>query len=160
MKLHLVFSVVVFLLACQQQKPPAAGELAKNLQAGKPQLVKIAVRDSAQVNELRRKGYDIVVVQPDYVVAKIDLQQSRALAEASLSMEPVRESDMVQRLVRIAVHNKDEVQKLADMGLDLWQVREDSVFARAYDKYIFELQQKGFHFDILKQNAADVAARR
>ncbi len=143
------------MFGCQNREPKGQQTLMENLKSGKAQLVKIHVNDSTQADSLREKGVEVVVVEPDYVIAKMTLGKSDVLADMHLTMTPADESDLVQRLVRIAVQNNAQVQELADLGLDLWQVKEDSVIAGAYDKYLFELDERGFKYDILKQNTMD-----
>lgn len=153
MNIVLMILLSIFLIfGCQNRETKEQQTLMENLKSGKAQLVKIDVSDSAQADSLREKGLEVVVVEPGYVIAKLTLGGSTVLKDMHLSMVPADESDLVQRLVRIAVQSNAQVQELADMGLDLWQVKEDSVIAAAYDKYLFELDERGFKFDVLKQN--------
>jgi len=156
-KIWMVLLILV-LPACESQQSAQLRELQQNLHAGKSQLVKIMLTNPAQVDSVRSRGVELIVVAEDYLIARVDLTQSEAVSAMALAVEPVDEDDLVQRLVRIAIEDSEQIQQLADMGLDLWEIREDSVVAGAYDGYLFELERQGFAFDVLAKDTRDVGA--
>ncbi|MDZ7362469.1 MAG: hypothetical protein ONB46_17365 [candidate division KSB1 bacterium] len=134
---------MVVLTACHQQQPattPAAVGLRK-----------ISATDSQNVTRLRQGGVKILVQQQDYLIVYSDSAAMQALVT---NAQPATEKDLVQRLVRIHFTDKTQLQKIADLGVDIWEVEGDSVTARAYDLYLEQLKQDGFSYRILKTNAS------
>jgi hypothetical protein len=134
---------MVVLTACHQQQPattPAAVGLRK-----------ISAADSQTVARLRQSGVKILVQQADYLIVYSDSAAMQALA---INAQPATEKDLVQRLVRIHFTDKTQLQKIADLGVDVWEVEGDTVTARVYDLYLEQLKQDGFSYRILKTDAS------
>jgi hypothetical protein len=45
------------------------------------------------------------------------------------------------------------VQKIADLGVDIWEVQENVVVAQAYDKHIRQLQEIGLEVEVVADNS-------
>jgi hypothetical protein len=134
---------MIVLTACHQQQPattPAAAGLRK-----------ISAADSQTVARLRQSGVKILVQQPEYLIVYSDGAVIEAL---EVNPQPATEKDLVQRLVRIHFTDKMQLQKIADLGVDVWEVEADTVTARAYDLYLEQLKQDGFSYRILKTDAS------
>jgi hypothetical protein len=142
-KILLVFAGAIMLSACRQPQPsatpPASG------------LRKISAADSQTLERLRQSGVKILVQQPDYLIVYSDSAQIQALGPQA---KPATEQDLVQRLVRIHFADKTQLQKIADLGVDVWEVQGDSVTARVYDLHLEQLKQDGFAYRILKMDAS------
>jgi hypothetical protein len=133
---------MVVLTACHQQQPattPAAG------------LRKISAVDSPTVARLRQSGVKILVQQPEYLIVYSDSTAMQALA---INAQPATEKDLVQRLVGINFTDKTQLQKIVDLGVDVWEVEGDTVTARVYDLYLEQLKQDGFSYRLLKTDAS------
>lgn len=109
-----------------------------------PRLVKISIADPAQADSLLQLGFEVIVEEPDYVIARVDSSEVQTLRALRLSWGAFESSDLVQLLVRIPVRDSSDVAELVNLGIDLWEVREDSVVAQVYDKHIREAQARGF----------------
>ncbi len=141
---------------CQQQSPQQREAVtAAYFEAG-PKLVKISITEPQQVEQLLRDSIEVIVVEPDYVIARIDQSGAAAVQNRALSMVPARESELVQRLVQVVVAGPADVQTVVDMGIDTWEIRGDTVLARAYDRHIRQIRERGFTVTILEPNAANV----
>ena len=112
-------------------------------------LRKIPATDAQTIKTLTEAGAEIVVRQPDYLVIRIDGMQ----AVQSVSTVPLSENDLVQRLVKIRLQDSTSVQKIVDMGIDLWDVEGNDAVAQAYDLYIERLKADGFQVTILEENS-------
>jgi len=142
-KFLVILLAMAVLTACRQQQPattPAAVGLRK-----------ISAADPQTVERLRQSGVKILVQQPDYLIVYSDSAAMQALA---MNTQPATEQDLVQRLVRIHFSDKMQLQKIADLGVDVWEVEADTVTARAYDLYLEQLKQGGFNYRILKMDAS------
>jgi len=142
--LVILFGVIAFA-ACRQQQPaatpPASG------------LRKISAADSQTVERIRQSGVKILVQQPDYLIVYSDSAQIGQMQAMAMEAKTATEQDLVQRLVRIHFTDKTQLQKIVDLGVDVWEVQSDSVTARVYDLHLEQLKQDGFTYRILKMDA-------
>ncbi|HID19871.1 MAG TPA: PKD domain-containing protein [Methanophagales archaeon] len=56
-----------------------------------------------------------------------------------------------KQLVTVYIETQDDVDKLSDLGLDIWEVDQGRVIARAYDRQILDLKGKGFTVELLSE---------
>jgi hypothetical protein len=56
--------------------------------------------------------------------------------------------------VQIHYTGQEQLQKIVDLGIDLWHVEGDSATVRAYDLHLEKLKQEGFTYRILKMDAS------
>ncbi|MFQ5638968.1 MAG: hypothetical protein ACE5IR_13370 [bacterium] len=140
------------LSACKQSPQTEAGAEQNRLQSG-PQIKKIAIQNRAQADSLINRGLDVIVIEDDYVAVRLDEDALNALGAMSLNAEPIQEQDLIQRLVKIAVSSKENVNDLIALGMDIWEVREDTVIAQVYDKHILQAESKGYAVEIIERNA-------
>lgn len=143
----LLFAWLIFV-CCQSEQQPQ--------QASQRPLQKVYYKSEAEVQQLREAGAEIIVQQPDYVIIKTD----KMVAVQGLQSEPIRESDMVQRLVKIYVKDSTDRQIVVNSGIDLWEIKNDTAVARAYDIYIDKLRQAGLHVEIISQDARQREEKR
>jgi len=156
-KTHCLIALTLILGAGCQQKPQQQREAVTQAYFTEgPKLVKISITDSGEVEQLISDGIEVIVVEPGYVIARPNQSQAAAIQNLALSMTPAHEAELVQRLIRVIVTKPADVQKLVDIGIDTWEVRGDTVLARAYDNYIRRIRKMGFTVTILKSNAADL----
>ena len=119
-------------------------------QASAQGLKKLRNVSDEQIRQLREAGAEIIVQEADYVVVRTDsVQQAFAL-----NFESISESDLVQRLANIYLKDKSELQQIVDTGVDLWEVRGDTVVASVFDIHIDKLKNAGFTVEIIAQDAA------
>jgi hypothetical protein len=133
------------LIACRQQQPattPAASGLRK-----------ISASDQQTVERLRQSGVKILVEQPDYLVVYSDSATASLIQMLAVNAQPATERDLVQRLARIHFTDKAQLQKIVDLGVDLWEAQGDSAIARVYDWHLEQLEQEGYTYRILKMDA-------
>jgi hypothetical protein len=135
--LLLILGAMTFA-ACGQQQPAARSTKG---------LRKISVTDAETVARIRQSGAKILVQEPDYLVVYSE-------GEVGISSQPASEQDLVQRVARIHFADQTQLQKIVDLGVDLWEVESDSATARVYDLYLEQLKQDGFAYRILKMDAA------
>ncbi len=142
MNIHKIMaSCAIFsMLACQSPQS----------QSGvKDGLLKVRYEDESELESLRQSGAQIIVKEKDYVVVRLTSE----VAVQNIVGEKISESDLVQRLVYIALKDSGDVQKIVDTGLDLWEVKGDTAIARAFDLYIEELRKAGFFVKVVEENA-------
>ncbi len=136
----LLFAWLIFA-GCQSEQQPQ--------QATQRPLQKVYYKSNEEVQRLRAAGAEIIVQQPDYVIIKTD----HMVGMQDLKSEPIKESDLVQRLVKIYIKDSTDRQIVVNSGIDLWQVQNDTAIGRAYDIYIEKLRQAGLTVEIIAQNA-------
>ncbi|MFQ5675964.1 MAG: hypothetical protein ACE5G1_08720 [bacterium] len=137
----------------EQQTPQAA------LRADMPQLKKIAIASKADVDRLIEQGLDVIVVEENYVVVRLDESGDAQIKALDLKAEPIQESDLVQRLAEIVVNSKSDVSELSNLGIDIWEVRGDTVLAQVFDKHLRQIKEKGYAVQIKENNVLDVVKK-
>jgi predicted small lipoprotein YifL len=142
-KFFVMLFVALAFAACGRQQPAAT-----------PGLRKISAADQQTVERLRQSGVKILVQQPDYLIVYSDSATIRLMDAEGMKTLPAAEKELVQRLVRIHFADKTQLQKIVDLGVDVWEVQGDSVTARVYDLHLDRLKQEGFSYRILKTNAS------
>lgn len=149
---------VMFNISCKKQEStlPQSHEV-KGMQTA--QLKKIPITDPSLVDNLLSQGLDVIVVEKDYVVIRISPEKAQVLDRLQLQAEPIQEQDLVQRLVKIPISTQQQVNELANLGMDIWEVKKDTVVAQAFDKYIREAEKLGFKVEVVKRNALDIVKK-
>ena len=137
----LLFACIVFAF-CQSEQQPQ--------QAQSQGLQKVYYKSENEIQKLREAGAEIIVQQPDYVIIKTD----KMISTQAIKSEPIKESDMIQRLVKIYVKDSTDLQTVVNSGIDLWEVKNDTAIARAYDIYIETLRKAGLSVEIIAQDAS------
>jgi hypothetical protein len=143
----MLFGALAFF-ACSQQQP-ATTSTASTAATNRGGLRKISTSDQQIIEQLRQRGVKILVQQPDYVLVYSDSSTLQPL-----DTQPVTEKDIVQRLAKIHFADKTQLQQIVDLGVDVWEVKGDSMTARVYDWYLEQLKQGGFSYRILKMDAS------
>ncbi len=153
--------LIILTVGLGCQRSPEQESEAVSLQSFEsgPRLVKISVRDVAVADSLIKAGVDIIVVEPDYVIARLGSAQASRVQAMSLAMTTFREEELVQRLIRVVVGQRSALNELSDLGVDIWEVRGDTVIAQSYDKHIREIRAKGHQVEILEQDVRDLTKR-
>jgi hypothetical protein len=156
---NLVVVLLLFLFlqgfACQNSGEPPPQAVSQAFFAAGPKLVKIAVKDTALVDSLISQGVDVIVIADDHVIARLDGQSAARVQTMALSMKSIKEQELVQRLIRVVMRQQSDLSELASTGIDIWEVRGDTVIAQAYDKYIRQIQSKGYSVEIIAKNVLD-----
>ena len=96
---------------------------------------------------IREEAEEILVLEPSYVVIKMNIKRVRV---AGLRLYKTKESDYIQRPIRITVKNRDEVQLLNSIGMDIWEVGDDYVFGRAMDYMIDKIEDTNLPYELIK----------
>ncbi|MFQ5769737.1 MAG: hypothetical protein ACE5HX_04320 [bacterium] len=150
-----------FLAGCQENSKKQIGEKpSQAMKYDKPQIRKIPIQNKAQVDSLLRLGIDIIVVEDSYVAARIMPDDSSKIKTASLKTEPIQEQELIQRLVRIPIKEKSQVSELANLGMDIWEAKEDTVVAQVFDNQIRDAEAKGFTVVIVARNVLDTVKKK
>lgn len=139
-----VLLLLALFAACAQepeQRPQAAPAQG---------LKKLRNPSVAQIQQLREAGAEIIVQEQDYVIVRTENVQ-QAL---DLQFEAMSESDLVQRLVHVMLPDSGRLQEVIDTGIDFWELRGDTVVARAFDIHIEQLTDAGFTVEVIAQNAS------
>jgi biotin operon repressor len=142
LRLSFLLFVCLIFAFCQSEQQPQ--------QAQSQGLQKVYYKSQDEIQKLRDAGAEIIVQQPDYVIIKTD----KMIAAQDVKSEPIKESDMIQRLVKIYVKDSTDLQTVVNSGIDLWEVKNDTAIARAYDIYIEALREAGLSVEIIAQNAS------
>lgn len=139
-----ILLLALALAACTQE--PAQ----QPQQAPEDGLKKLSNPTGAQIQQLRDAGAEIIVREDDYVIVRTENVQ-QAL---DMRFEAISEQDLVQRLVHVILPDRSQLQEVIDTGIDFWEVRGDTVVARAFDLHIEQLTEAGFAVEIIAQNAS------
>jgi len=155
--LFLYLLLLIGLSACGQESPESGKrEMARETQWQQAQLRKIPIQSQGEVDSLLNLGLDVIVEEEDYVVVHMQPSDTNQVQAANITTKPIQESDLIQRLVKIPIEQRERVNDLTEIGIDIWEVRQDTVVAQAYDKYIREARQKGFEVIIVSDNVLDL----
>lgn len=142
LRAYFIFLACLIFIFCQSKQQPQ--------QAQSQGLQKVYYKNQEEVQRLRDAGAEIIVQQPDYVIIKTDNMTSARAIES----EPIKESDLIQRLVKIYLKDSTALQTVVNSGIDLWEIKKDTAIARAYDIYIDRLRNAGLSVEIIAQNAS------
>jgi len=142
LRINFLLLACLMFAFCQSEQQPQ--------QAQSQQLQKVYYKSEQEVQKLRDAGAEIIVQQPDYVIIKTD----KMVATQDIKSEPIKELDMIQRLVKIYVKDSTDLQTVVNSGIDLWEVKNDTAIARAYDIYIDALRKAGLSVEIIAQDAS------
>ena len=143
MKIICMFIFFAGFISCTSQQP----QVASNPNA----LKRINITSSEQVAELRQAGAEIIVQEPDYVVARTE----KMTQQLSFAFKPVQEKDLIQRLAKVAISGPADLQRIADMGIDIWEIKADSAICRVFDVHLEKCQQQNLTYQIIASNAAE-----
>jgi DNA-binding ferritin-like protein len=142
LRINFLLLACLMFAFCQSEQQPQ--------QAQSQQLQKVYYKSEQEVQKLRDAGAEIIVQQPDYVIIKT----GKMVATQDIKSEPIKELDMIQRLVKIYVKDSTDLQTVVNSGIDLWEVKNDTAIARAYDIYIDALRKAGLSVEIIAQDAS------
>lgn len=137
----LLFACLVITFCRPDQKPQ---------QAQTQRLQKIYYKSETEIQQLRQAGAEIIVKESDYVIVRTDSM----LQTQDLKSEPIQETDMIQRLVKIGLRDSTDLQKVVNSGVDLWEVKGDTAVARAFDIYIERLRKAGLTVKVIARDAS------
>ena len=158
--MSIVYYFVVFLffafgVGCQNGSGSKSESESAAMQSEIPQLKKISIQSNEQAASLINAGFDVIVVEEDYVVVRLDATNEEQVQAMNLQTEPIKESDLVQRLVKIAIKDRLDSTALLEIGIDIWEVKGDTVTAQVFDKHIRLAKEKGYSVEIVERNVLD-----
>ena len=143
-KIMIIITLCLVLVTCGTQEPQ---------QAARPgSLAKISVKNQSDVERLRQLGAEIIVQEPDYVIARMD----SVLSAQSLKLEVFNEKDLVHRLIKVTAASPDELHTVMNSGMDVWEIKGDTVIGRAFDIYIEKIRAKNIDVEILAEDAGNM----
>lgn len=142
LRIIFIFLACLIFIVCQSEQQPQ--------QAQSQRLQKVYYKNQDEIQNLRNAGAEIIVQQADYVVIKTD----KMLQTHGLKSEPIQETDLVQRLVKIIVKDSTDRRTVFNSGVDLWEMKNDTAIARAYDIYIEQLRKAGLTVEIIANDAS------
>lgn len=156
----LILLISFFTLGCYERSDEQSkGSLQQEIKSHQPQIKKIPVENKAQADSLIKLGLDVLVVEETYVAVRIKPEDFIKIQTANFKMEPIKEEELIQRLVKIPVKEKSMVSELANLGMDIWEVKKDTVIAQVFDKQIREAEAKGFMVEIVARNVLDIVKK-
>jgi hypothetical protein len=148
--------MLIFFVACQSG---TGQQTSQTTAASGPQVVKIPITSAAQIDSLRNRGIEILVAEEDYVAARLTPSEVITVQDLQLKTEPIKEIELVQRLVRVPDVEKEQLQQLVDLGIDVWEVNGDTLTAQVFDKHIWEIEKLGFTVEIVEHDVRDTAKK-
>ncbi|MFQ5642003.1 MAG: hypothetical protein ACE5IR_28860, partial [bacterium] len=101
----------------------------------------------------------VIVVEENYVVARLDEEGETKVQALNLPTVDIVESDLVQRLTKIIIKSGGDTSDLADIGIDIWEVKGDTVIAQVFDKHIRQIKEKGYSIEIVERNVLDTVKK-
>lgn len=128
-------------------------------EAGVPHLRKINLTDNVDADSLSRLGLEVIVVEDNYVIARVGGEGIAAVQNLNLQSDIASETDLIQRLVEVIITKKEDISDLSNVGIDIWEVRGDTVLAQAFDKYIMEIENKGYSIKIVEKNIQNLTGK-
>ena len=101
-KLNLfILLICLVMFGCQNSSKQAGQTVTVEYFASGPQLVKIPIKDSAVADSLLNRGMDVIVIEKDYVIARLGSEHAAGVQSMSLSMQTFKEEELVQRLIHL-----------------------------------------------------------
>lgn len=150
-----IFLFFAFGIGCQNGSGSKSESETGVMQSEGPQLKKISIQSNEQAASLINAGLDVIVVENDYVVARLDQANEDQVRAMNFQTEPIKESDLVQRLAKIVIKDRLDSTVLLEMGVDIWEVKGDTVVAQVFDKQIRLAEERGYHVEIVERNVLD-----
>jgi arginyl-tRNA synthetase len=147
---------LLFFFGCQSQTEQTVQTVSQAYFNSGPQLVKISTTNTASADSLIKQGLDVIVIEEDYVIAKMSGSDVNTVQAMTLNMQTFKEEELVQRLIKIVMNNQSNLQDIGEIGIDIWEVKGDTVVAQAFDKYIRQLEAKGYTVEIVEKNVQNV----
>jgi hypothetical protein len=53
-----------------------------------------------------------------------------------------------------------DLAELSSVGIDIWEVKGDTILAQAYDKYIRQIKAKGYTVEIVESNIQNLVKKQ
>ena len=103
--------------------------------------------DGCDMEKIRPFVAEIVTQGPDYLLVQIEKGES----VPGYSLVAPKESDFILRLVWIEVDSQDDVDFLASLGIDIWQVGKNHVYGRADDSQVDKIRDAGLELEFVPQ---------
>jgi hypothetical protein len=155
----LLLMLAFYLFGCQAQPQEEPTPItAESFQTG-PQLVKIKLDSPETLHNLEAQNVEIIVREEDYVIARLDLTTFSEIQNLSLSIQKPADSDLVQRLIAVVVSDSTQVAEVNNSGVDIWEMRGDSVIAQAFDKQIDDIKAMGLQVAILEDDIQNLVKK-
>lgn len=148
-------SIICLLLAlafggCRQNNSTPSA-----VQTGDTALYRIENPAPAVLDSLRGAGGQILVHEQDFVIVRLPKARLQSLEPQKISYKMATQEDLKYRLVQIATPTNDDRQTVADLGLDIWQVKPDSLLARALDIQLDSLRVHGLVWTVIYDDARE-----
>ena len=134
--MFLTGALLLFICGCAEQPKETSQKITMEAFQAGPQLVKIPITGKEEAEKILATGVDVVVIEDSYLIVRISGEEAKAMDAMQTTMQPVQEKDLVQRLIRVYMNDPSDLQQIGDTGIDVWEVKGDTVVAQAYDKYI------------------------
>lgn len=112
-------------------------------------LVRIDIDKIEDVEQLQQIGLFPIVEETNYVDGLIDKSKDKELKKLGYSFKHIKGDNLVQRIIEISINDKNDVNELAALGLDIWEVNDENIIAMAFDNDIHTIKKKGYKVKIL-----------
>lgn len=103
-------------------------------------------QDGCPLEAIRQEVDKVLVQGPNYVVIQFSRKTNYV---AGLKLYKTKESDYIRRPLRVTVQNRDEVQFLNSIGMDIWEVKENYVLGRAMDYVIDKIENAELPYELI-----------
>lgn len=147
---------LLFFFGCQSQTEQTVQTVSQAYFNSGPRLVKISITNAASADSLIMQGLDVIVIEKDYIIAKLSSSDVNTVQAMAFNMQTFKEDELVQRLIKIVMNEQGNLQDISETGIDIWEVKGDTVVAQAFDKYIRQLEAKGYSVEIVEKNVRNV----
>ena len=97
-------------------------------------LYKVNANNNMEV--LDRFETNIIERGDDYVIMLLSDKQRKELETLNFSLFTINESELTYRIIRVCIENQDDINKLANMGLDIWEIHSGCLIIRVVDRDI------------------------
>ena len=138
----MLVSIVLFL-------PNASADDAKE------RIVKITSPSGQNLRGLLDMGLEVIVIEETYFAARVTPEQETQIKQAGFHISPIKEKELIQRLIKVPILGKNDSMLLSEVGLDIWEVREDHVIGQAFDKDIKSIKDLGYSVEILDRDSRE-----
>jgi hypothetical protein len=159
-KFFLLFIFTLFaLFYCTDKTVTSTKKVSAEFFTSGPQLVKIPVNENTNIDSLINTGMEIIVVEKNYIIARLDQSEAENMESMSINMETFQESELVQRLIRIIVNQKSDIENLNNIDIDIWEVKGDTVIAQAFDIHIRQIEKLNYDVAIIESDIHNLAGK-
>jgi uncharacterized repeat protein (TIGR01451 family) len=118
-------------------------------------LVRIDIEDISDIEQLQSIGFYPIVEERSYIDGLIDESKENELEDLGYSFIQIKGDDLVQRIIKIYIDDKDDAIELAALGLDIWEVNDEYIVAMVFDNEIRTIKEQEFEVEIIYESGKE-----